>query len=479
MIIICEHCGTDHRIADESFRKSKYSILVCRGCRKHIPIILCPVCRAPHIRHDSDREVLCINCGASVINGLTGDAGEKYVPESSLPPPVAGDDTSSCLEPCIQKINNMPEKPQEISEDKKSGAAVNHKAENVSPDEFPADTYFHPPFLRRLTLQELFQVAGESLKPNALIPAIIAACIMMIMAAVPRPRTVPYNGLNFFHGFSNFLFPAAYFFIYLTASAVICRMILGRVFSGKISVNGTGLFVFRAAFPVLAVNGIFVMFAQCLVAYAVKIPYRGPVFFGLALLPLYCFSLLFMLLGLAGFWFLPPVVAHRYPSFTSIPQTLFSFVSRHGFSLCYIIPILILASLTVVVPLAILHYQAMSFVLGYASAAVGQGFDSIMGAIPVSLSQSAVLFFPMKLPGILAVFSSSSPFQTVVVRLAGLSMWVITMVCLGLSISIMSVMSVHVYLFMESGPHTGKGRFPVILSLFSLVLPCYLFMKFI
>lgn len=451
MIIICEHCGTDHRVAEESFRKSKYATLICRGCRKHIRIILCPGCHSPHIRHDSDREVLCITCGTSVMNGLPGYAGENCSPETNLPSPVTGDDASSCAADCIEKISAMPErpleKPQGISENKEPGASIIHETETVSRDEFPAEEYLHSPFLQRFTMRELLQVAGESLKPHALIPAIVAACIIMIMAAVPQPRAVSYDGSNFFRGFSNLLFPATYLFIYLTASAVICRMVLGRVLGGRISVNGTGLFILRAVFPILAVNGIFVMFTQCLVAYAGKIPYSGPVFFGLALLPLYCLSLLLMLLVLSVFWFLPPVVADRCPPFTRIPETLFNFISRYGLRLCYTVPVLMLASLAVIVPLAMLHYSAMSFLLGYAS--VG-------------------LFFPVKLH-----------VQSVGGRLTGLSMWAISMACLGLSISIMSVMSVHVYLFMERGLHTGAGRFSVLLTFLSLVLLGYLLMMFI
>ncbi len=449
MKISCSKCKTRYTLLlDEGgidkLANSINSIMTCQTCSRVLSIAACPHCRAiytvtfPSTLQDS-YTVECIKCD------------EEFTIHSSQ-------------ENTIKKnlILRGPQEPKSIQQppkEKKSSPSARGTAA------YPAPAIAGM-ILHDFSAREFFKAAAAALTTNKIITAMAGIIIMGVLLLFS-------SGIE--HKILNILPPEVYpylrslislftvvviFFIYVMTSSIISRITIEQVyFSGEWNPIRTLRFVSAAAFLLFVGTLAIPAVIKLLFVLFGAVPVVKPGIFIMIFLPIYSVSFVLTMATGAGFWFFPSIISMRMAGAGEQRSGLFAFIWKNNFSLLY--TILILSIMTGLIFGAVYILQRGIFTL---AASIGKQYmtpdnlsifstmsSNFLGLTKLPFSGSDIGAYKSLIQNFIFSGALGANVIGVLTILSSLTLF-------SIFIAVISSLSTHVYILMESGIDTDNSR---------------------
>lgn len=442
MQVYCSNCNTPHSISYDELKRLKEPVINCSGCEKKIKMQFCPGCGAFYSVTFSN-----------IQPGKYRYRCRKCSMDFPITIPAAYPPSGTANKSARENIN-APVIPGRTKSAYPGSAP--------SPDqheELPADGItFIQNSINTFTISELFSITATSFSLKKLVPTAITVLIMLMTVRIITMlqfyiSPVSFNNAGSVYLLINLVSAAVILSFYMVAAAIISKVTLEKIFYSREPGWDTIVFFALNKCPaIFACNIAMFLIINFVLVLSGKIPVLGPLFFALAFLPVYIFSVFIAILIFAGIWFYPPVTAHRDGGIFRNLKDFVLFIKKHNLTLLYMIPAASMLAIVTFTAVFVIHSFALTLTIALTKSLLSGDAPAIFAGIPVifvKISESA-------LSGINgSIFRELCSDLTIMHRLGGIvigaSMTMITVLLLSLFFSITSTISTHIYIMMERG----------------------------
>jgi hypothetical protein len=181
------------------------------------------------------------------------------------------------------------------------------------------------------------------------------------------------------------------------------------------------------------------------------VPFVGPLFYGLLFLPLYLLSLVVILAGMIGLLYYPPLLAHRRFDIRGAKDSIAGFIRSHGLALVMFTPLLLCAALTLLGSVFVLHHAALKMVISFSEKLLPHETLATISAVPSGLMDlNNWLFAGLNISRHEILMNNLLLSHHAGGIIIGLSLSLISVVLLGMAISIVATLATETYLMIRN-----------------------------
>jgi len=461
--ISCTGCNSSYSVPLYSDTTEK--TLKCTTCGKNLKIIKCSQCQSHYsityssLKQDKYR-FTCQKCNFTFIINFN--------------------------EQEIQKENNTKTIQLNISQQKKKKKPFiekkiipkENKKKAAKQDNSNIDTAGRT--IETFSIHEIFYVCGQAFSKTKLLIAAMGTAILLSLLFIYNSIITTINGSSFFYSIIFSSFMALFLYVYTMTASLISKSTISTILLNRGNTKREmTTFMFKISIPLLFSNGFLLLILNGLLLIFGKIPFLGPMAFGLLFLPVYLLSVILIALLFIGFWFYPPILAHRMTGVKENVSNLYHFIKKHNLTLVYIIPILLITASLSFGLIYLLHLGAFKISIFTAGLVMGQDAERIFSSIPGPFSKiSSLSLFGSDLSLFKGLFLDVTGSIKAGGFILGVTLMAITLLLFSFAISIVSTLSTHMYIFMERGIESkDKAIFQVLAILILILLSVLLFQK--
>ncbi len=467
MNIVCSNCHSGRNIADKEVKRLARSILRCQTCGKNIKVEFCPHCNAFYSITFSNikkgqYKYKCRKCGEYFEIKFQNNLRAK-------PPKPPVTET-------LAEESNQQTKIPERKIQKQTTPTIKKERRSPVPDMESIETF---------ALSELFSSLKQAFKFKKILAASLGSALFLILSRLfislenalflDSPGVTP----NFLSSFIN-LFPLAIIFTFFILTAtVVAKITLNEIFKQREQSTGKIInFALRSSPSILLGNITVLMAINVAIILFGKIPFLGPLLFSLAFLPLYLSSVTIFIIVCIGTWFYAPIAAHREMGILKNIKNLLIFIKKHNYRLVMVLPVMTSLALIAFGIIFAIHSSALALVVS-GSQAFLQGDSSIFfSSIPTSFIRAS----EMTLSSVdSSIFKGLYPNISMVTEaggvVLGISIIAITILLMGIFISIVATISTHFYVMLERGLEIEDKKMLGVLSILVLLLTAIIQLK--
>ncbi len=502
----CSHCGHIFNVEIQSVKSEAGKLINCPECKQKIKIALCGKCGTSYSIAISKAKpgkyyMRCKKCGDSVMVEIPLEQNSPFFKQNLF---TASDmfnknehdfsrhdsrsddvrkilkkpyslDTSDVKRDYIRQKSNFfskqkvfqtePARPETIKPESviKINTPVVIKSE--SPGRF---SKFIPSYsgktVNKFDIGEIFKIASSSMSIGRIAAGLVTAIAILICIALYNNTIIPmtenaFSSHPYLKSFVN-LFPFAMVFSIMTAGlSVISKMTLNNVFGEKNQFLKNTYWTSNALIISVVSNIMTLLIINSFLVFMTNIPALGTLLFAIIFLPLYLSAMLSVIMVTAGIWFYPPIIAHREEGVIKSVANFLIFLKKHNFTLILVLPLLFIISGAIYSFVLIVHnlsFYVIKLMLTTLAAdeavkTLGQVPNDLVKIISMTLFGSSTSLFKSfeAQSNILNSFSGS---------IIGLILSSISLIIMGIGISIVGTVSTHIYLLLERGSDSSEWR---------------------
>ncbi len=457
MQVICSNCSTAHNITFEDIHRLGNPVIHCSNCEKRIKIQFCPHCGAFYSITFSNLQngqyrYKCKKCSAPfTIDFFEGE------PASGKPVRIN------------QEKKTEDEPAAEITP---PGAAIPEKKAEKDEVSFLRNS------INTFTVHELLSITSGAFSLKKILASSAFVIFMLILLRIFSMIDSLYFSSSMstasrFTGSMINLIPLAVMFSFFTlASAVVSKITLHRLFHNCEPAGDEVIgFAVKTAPGILLGNVILLLIVNSLLILFGNIPFIGPLLFSLSFLPVYTISIVIFIILFTGFWFYPPIAAHRENGIITNLKNLLLFIKKHNLNLLFIIPVMMLLTIVTSSLIYLIHTSALAITMSLSQAVLHGNLAVFMSSIPAGFIKASESAFTNIDSGIFrGLYETILPVHQLGGIISGLSMSVITVMLLSIFISVTGTISSHIYIMMERGISVDDRKKAVVLFILTLML---------
>jgi hypothetical protein len=209
-----------------------------------------------------------------------------------------------------------------------------------------------------------------------------------------------------------------------------------------------------------------------------RIPYAGTMLYALLFLPIYLLSLCFILGGVVGIWFYPPILARYGEGITGTLRRLYLFVREQNFTLVFAVPFLFVFTSACFIIVYLLHYGALSLTMSLSRSLLTEDLARIFAGMPFPLQRMVDFFMPGTDVKVLRslwgdVFLSHQAGGIII----GLVLLGVSVLLFASLLSFTATLSARVYLLLDNREDLDRRRIIELLLVVVLLLAGLFFLK--
>jgi len=469
MKITCTACSSKYSLSREQIDALPFSVMDCSTCRQRIKIIICPDCSSCYTVSfagvASPRYMMnCKRCGRSFVVVFPTDQRGSSALKDPLPgqsiekkvPPAPERSGRNIQRTRIEKPSHAPRSPFISKVEKKSPPGI-----AASPQQRDNNQRGSEPSLPgNFEVAEVLAAVTGAFSLSRTGAAFAGILTMMISLGLMKSMGSLLQRVPLLGGLWPWLTAGVIFFIYtVAASGMALASFEEMFFKRSLSFGAMTAFMTRSAPSLFGASLLVLIMAEAALLLFGLIPVVGPLLFALLFLPVYGLSLGAVLLVSVGFWFYPPLVAHRKSGVGENVRNIFDFIKKHNLKLIIVIPILAVLSAVIVMVLLLLHQGALMVSAHLAAGIMGPDLAPVLSSVPLSLQSLSDFAGMARAAGGYGMYLGSLlSSASIGGMLLGLVMAGITALLGAIAFSAVSSLSTYAYVALERGSDPGNRK---------------------